>query len=189
MKQLYSIFLTGFLFSHAVFAQSPSRHQSRFYVELGALASSTDRTPFWLRANQYGIVPLSAPFGTLRVGLAGTVLLSDTTTGRYHAKRNRAWMLEYQAEGVGNAGKSSQFLLPEAYVKLAHRGIEFVAGRRREVIGLVDSTLSSGSYAWSGNALPIPKVQFGTRGFVPLGRRGWLSINGFIADGWSAQTW
>ncbi|RRA99171.1 capsule assembly Wzi family protein [Larkinella rosea] len=189
MKQLYLIILTGFLSSPAVFAQSPARHQSRLYAEVGALASSTDRTPFWLRANQYGSIPLSAPFGTLRVGLAGTVLISDTTTGRYRTRPQRAWTLQYQAEAVGNAGKSSQLLLPEGYVKVMHRGIELVAGRRREVIGLVDSTLSSGSYAWSGNALPIPKVQFGTRGFVPLGRRGWLSINGFIAHGWYAKTW
>ncbi|GAB3896554.1 capsule assembly Wzi family protein [Larkinella knui] len=188
MKQLYPILLTGFIFSHTVFAQPLSRQQSRFYAEIGALASSTDRTPFWLRANQFGSVPLSAPFGTLRVGVAGAVLLSDTTGG-HHARRNRPWTLEYQVEAVGNVGKSSQLLVPEAYVKLAHRGIEFVAGRRREVIGLVDSTLSSGSYAWSGNALPIPKVQFGTRGFTPLGRRGWLSINGFIAHGWYAKTW
>jgi hypothetical protein len=189
MKQRYLIILTGLLFSHAVFAQSPAQNRGRFYAEIGALASSSERTPFWLRANQFGVVPLSAPFGTLRVGLAGARLLSDTTKGRYHSRPSRAWKLEYQAEAVGNVGKSNQFLLPEAYVKLAHRGIELVAGRRREVIGLVDSTLSSGSYAWSGNALPIPKIQFGTRGFVPLGRRGWLSINGFIAHGWYAKTW
>ncbi|WP_138994709.1 capsule assembly Wzi family protein [Larkinella sp. C7] len=189
MKQRYLISLIGFFSFHPVFAQSPSQPQNRVYAEIGALASSTDRTPFWLRSNQYGIIPLTAPFGTFRVGGTGAVLLSDTTRGRYQVRPNRAWRLEYQAEVVANAGKSSQLLLPEAYVKLAHRGIELVLGRRREVIGLVDSTLSSGSYAWSGNALPLPKVQFGTRGFVPLGRRGWLSINGFIAHGWYAKTW
>ncbi|GAB3321655.1 capsule assembly Wzi family protein [Larkinella ripae] len=185
MKLLYPIILTGFFFAHPVFSQSPRRFQNRIDAELGALVSSTDRTPFWLRANQFGTVPLSAPVGTVRLGLAGAVLLRDTA----HARRNRPWTLSYRAEAVGNVGQSSQLLLPEAYLKLAHRGIEFVAGRRREVIGLVDSTLSSGSYAWSGNALPIPKVQFGTRGFVPLGRRGWLSINAFMAHGWYADTW
>lgn len=189
MKQRYLILLTGLLFSPVVFAQSPARHQSRLAAEMGALVSSTERTPFWLRATQFGTVPLTAPVGTLRLGLAGRLALSDTTTGRYHARHNRAWTLEYRVEAVGNVGKANQVLLPEAYVKLAYRGMELVAGRRREVIGLVDSTLSSGSYAWSGNALPIPKVQFGTRGFVPLGRRGWLAINGFFAHGWYTNTW
>ncbi|GAB3266894.1 capsule assembly Wzi family protein [Larkinella harenae] len=185
MKHFSSLALASVLFSSTVFSQSPARHQRQLYAEVSTLVSSADRTPFWLRANQFGTVPLTAPVGTLRIGLSGTVLLNDTTKNRL----NRAWTLVYGAEAVGNAGKSSQFLVPEAYMAVAHRGIALVAGRRREVIGLVDSTLSSGSYAWSGNALPIPKVQFGTRGFVPLGRRGWLALNGFIAHGWYADTW
>ncbi|MGA0556297.1 capsule assembly Wzi family protein [Larkinella sp. VNQ87] len=188
MKQFYPILLTGLFFaSTQVFSQS--RHASQLYTEIGALVSSTDRTPFWLRANQFGTVPLTAPVGSLRLGLAGTILFSDTTKARFQVHPRRLWSLSYQVEAVGNAGKSAQLLLPEGYIRLAHRGIELVAGRRRAVIGLVDSTLSSGSYAWSGNALPIPKVQFGTRGFVPLGRRGWLAINGFLAHGWFANTW
>ena len=168
------------------FAQPKSLHQA--YVEVGGLASSAERTPFWLRANQFGIVPYAAPVGTLRAGLTGSVLLTDTT-GQYARKPpSRAWVLSYGAEVVGNAGKESQLLAPEYYVKLAHRQLQLVVGRRREVVGLVDTALTSGSYSWSGNALPIPKVLFGTKGFAPIGRRKWLAINAFIAHGWFANT-
>ena len=186
MKQplLFTILVIACYFTAR--AQTKSLHQA--YVEVGGLVSSADRTPFWLRANQFGIVPHSAPAGTLRVGLAGSVLLTDTS-GIYARKPpSRAWVLSYAAEAVGNAGKESQLLAPEYYVKLAHRQLELVIGRRREVIGLVDTTLSSGSYSWSGNALPIPKIRFGTKGFAPLGRRKWLAINAFIAHGVFANT-
>jgi hypothetical protein len=52
-------------------------------------------------------------------------------------------------------------------------------------VGLVDTTLSSGSYIWSGNALPMPKVQISTPNFVPLGfTGGFLSFKGSYAHGW-----
>ena len=169
-----------------VCAQPKSQHQT--YVEIGGFVSSNGRTPFWLRANQFGIVPYSSPAGTLRIGTNGAVLLTDTA-GLYARKApSRAWILSYAAEAVGNAGKENQLLAPEYYVKLSHRQIEFVVGRRREVVGLVDTALTSGSYSWSGNAIPIPKIQFGTKGFASISRRKWLAINAFIAHGWFANT-
>ncbi|MVM32823.1 hypothetical protein GO755_22470 [Spirosoma sp. HMF4905] len=181
MKHLSTIILLTSIIYSPIHAQT-SNHQA--YIEVGGLVSSADRTPFWLRANQFGVVPYSSPVGTLRVGVAGSVSLTDTM----RKSAARAWVLSYAAEAVGNAGKENQLLAPEYYVKLSHRQIQFIIGRRKEVIGLVDTTLSSGSYSWSGNALPIPKVQFGTKGFAPLGRRQWLAINAFIAHGWFANT-
>ncbi|GAB3254035.1 capsule assembly Wzi family protein [Larkinella harenae] len=142
-----------------------------------------------MRANQYGIIPLSSPGATLRLGVQGSLLLTDTTSVRSFIRPDREWTVSYAAEGIANAEKNSQILLPEAHIRLTHRWFELVAGRRREVIGLVDSTLSSGSYSWSGNALPIPKVQFGTRGFIPFRSGGWLAINAFLAHGWFGNTW
>ena len=186
MKHLF-LFATLFVNCYSiVWAQTKSQHQA--HVELGGLVSSAERTPFWLRANQFGVVPNAAPVGTLRAGVGGAILLTDTS-GVYARKApSRAWILSYAAEAVGNGGKENQLLAPEYYVKLAHRQLELVIGRRREVIGLVDTLLTSGSYSWSGNALPIPKIQFGTKGFAPIGRRKWLAINAFIAHGWFANT-
>ncbi|GAB3958319.1 capsule assembly Wzi family protein [Spirosoma harenae] len=120
----------------------------------------------------------------MRIGAKGTVILSDTA----NANLSRAWVFSYGAETVGNAGKVNQLLAPEYYVKLTHRQIQLSIGRQREAIGLVDTTLTSGSYTWSGNALPIPKILLGTKGFAPLGRRQWLAVNAFMAHGWFANT-
>jgi len=49
----------------------------------------------------------------------------------------------------------------------------------------VDTTLSSGSYIWSGDALPIPKIQISTPNFVPFPfTKGFLSFKGNYAHGW-----
>jgi Capsule assembly protein Wzi len=186
MKQLFGLAVLVCSTYFPLKAQIKSVHQ--VYAEIAGFASSSQRTPFWLHANQFSTVPLSAPIGTLQAGIAGSVLLTDTADAFGREALRRRWVLSYGAKAVSNAGRQNQLLLPEYYVKLAHRHIQFVVGRRQEVIGLVDTTLTSGSYAWSGNALPIPKVQFGTTGFVALGRRRWLAINAFIAHGWFANT-
>jgi hypothetical protein len=41
-----------------------------------------------------------------------------------------------------------------------------------------------GSYIWSGNALPVPKIDIGIRSFTPLTKNGLLSIKGNFAHGW-----
>ena len=181
MKQIY-LLSTLLCVAYGSPGQSTGQHQA--YVEAGGLAASTDRTPFWLRANQFGTVPYRAPIGTVRAGVGGSIALTDTVQNA----RSRAWLLRYGAEAVGNVGKDNQFVLPEYYIRLMHRRIQLTIGRRREVVGLVDSSLTSGSYAWSGNALPIPGIQFGTRGFAPLGRRQWLAVNAFIGHGMFANT-
>ncbi|GAB3928799.1 capsule assembly Wzi family protein [Larkinella terrae] len=188
MKKNYYLAIFYFLYSSLSLAQSIHPHQASAYAEVGVLGSTAERTPFWLRANQFGIIPLSAPGGTLRLGVKGDYLLTDTTSVRSFTHPHREWTLSYAAEGVGNAGKTNQLLLPEAYIKLTHRRIELVIGRRRESIGLVDSSLSTGSHSYSGNALPMPKIQLGTRGFAPLGRRGTVAISSMFSHGWFGKT-
>ncbi|MBO0938815.1 hypothetical protein J2I47_19845 [Fibrella sp. HMF5335] len=165
----------GGAFAQAI-PDTSSRPKSLF-VEVGGMAASSGRTPFWLRSRQYGIVPLNSPAGQFRVG--GVSYLGDPANPRrVHLKLG--------AEVVANAtSAATQLLLPEAYASLRLGGFELYGGRRREVVGLADTLLSTGSYAWSGNALPITKVQLSTRGFVPVGfTRGVLAINALFAHGW-----
>lgn len=154
--------------------------QQTVLAEVGGFGSSATQTPFWFRSRQYGTVPLKGPAGLVRLGL--TRQFGDYQNPRkIHAKM--------AVEGVANVGSSSQLILPVAYVSLLSRHFELYAGRRREVFGLVDTLLSSGSYAWSGNALPIYKIQFGTRGYVPLGfTKGVVALNGMYAHGWFSST-
>lgn len=171
--------ITIFLLGGTLYAQQPTS-SVQFSTEVSAMASSARRTPFWLRANQFGTVPLIAPAGIVRLGSTG-VFRRDST--------RKSWLFGYGVEVVGNGGPNNKVLLPAAYAKIGYGSMELVIGRRKEVMGLVDTTLSSGSYSWSGNAMPITKIQIGTNGFAPLHfTKDLIAINAFFAHGWFPNT-
>jgi len=173
------LFALGLSFS--VLAQPSIPTGFRHFVEVGGIASTSHRTPFWLRANQFGIVPLSAPAGILRVGTAAL--------WKGDSSRHQPWFVSYGVEGVLNAGRNTRALLPEAYVTAGRGGWYIRAGRKREIIGLGDTLLSSGFYSWSQNALPMTKVQVGTSRFIPIPYTGGLLAFQFLyAHGWVPNT-
>ncbi len=165
----------------------PIRKPTQYTAEAGSYLSTSVETPFWLRANQYGIVPNRSPALTLRAGL-----YSDYDSSRYGAGRwrNAKFDFGYGLTVVGNTTKNllpheKSVLLPEAYVKVRRGIFEVYIGRRRELFGLADSTLSTGSYAWSGNAMPVPKIQIAIPNFTPIGfTKGWVAIQGTFAHGY-----
>ncbi|WP_162384483.1 capsule assembly Wzi family protein [Spirosoma endbachense] len=158
----------------------PPRRLTIYDIEVGGLIASGSRTPFWLQANQFGIVPTNSPAGSVRVGISERFQLSTS-----HLNRS----ISYGIQAVGNAARTSAVLLPQAYVSLDLGHFSLWGGRKKEIIGLGDSTLSSGFYSWSGNALPITKLQIGTNGFTPLGfTRGLVSVHAFFAHGWFANS-
>jgi hypothetical protein len=166
-----------------LFAQSNEiKREIKYTAEAGTIISTNGETPFWLRANQYGIVPNQSPIFTLRGSVSSDYKKAITKEDQYKLSK---FDWGYGLNIVGNVGKENQFLIPEAYVKAKYGVFEIYAGRRKEIFGLVDSTLSSGSYIWSGNALPMPKIQISTPNFVPLGfTKGFLSFKGNYAHGW-----
>lgn len=158
------------------FSYGQRNHQ--YTAEAGGLASSA-QTPFWLRANQYGIVPLQNPALRLSGGLHSDYIPTDSTGYRPKAD----W--GYGVSVVANVGATNQFLLPEAYVKGRFGAFELYAGRRKEVMGLADTLLTSGSYIWSGNSLPFPKIQLAVPVYTPLPfTKELISVMGTFSHGW-----
>ena len=51
-------------------------------------------------------------------------------------------------------------------------------------MGLVDTMLTSGSYIWSGNALPMPKIQISVPNYTSIIGHGLISLKGTFAHGW-----
>ncbi|WP_370724689.1 capsule assembly Wzi family protein [Fibrella aquatica] len=162
----------------SIVAQAQTDRTSQYHLETGALLS-TDQTPFWLRANQYGIVPLKGPAVRLQGGIRSDYRLTDSTGNRPKLD----W--GYALDAVANVGVTNQVILPEAHIKGRLGAFELYVGRKREIIGLVDTLLTSGAYAWSGNALPVPKIQIGLYQYTPIPfTKGTISILGAYAHGW-----
>lgn len=147
------------------------------YVEFAGMGSTNGYTPFWIQSNQFGVVPKTGPVLSGRAGLEHYWALSENKT------RNNL-RVGVGVEAVGNMVQTKNFLLPQAHVTLRYKNWELYVGRKKQSLGLADSTIGSGSYAWSGNALPIPKIYFGTTRFVPVPfTKGWLSFQAFYSDG------
>lgn len=144
------------------------------HLETGAGAYlNSGNSPFYLRSNKYGVVPKD-----------GNVAYLYGRVSKDYDSTNKKMDYGFVFEPYFNAGKSTEFLLPEAFVKAKYRAIEFYGGRRREIVGLTDTLLTSGSYIWSGNAMPLWKVQAGIPEYLPILKNGLISIKGAIAHGW-----
>lgn len=147
-------------------------------IELGGFAASGNALPLWLRANQFGSVPNASPVATLRLAIQKDYIPADSVR-----KNSVRW--GFGLNSAANVGAANQLLLVEGYAKLNWRGVEVYAGRRRERTGLGDTVLSSGFFAGSGNALPIPKIQIQTLGYrtLPFLKR-FVAINAGFGHGW-----
>ncbi len=172
-----TVFCWLWLTSLLLRAQDSTHHQLRVFAELGTVVSSSpDRVPFWLAANQYGIIPSRPQAGLVQVGV------------RYNSRlgTSKKWGVEAAVEGVGQTNNPTvRLILPEAFARIFYKKWELVAGRRREIVGMQDSTLSSGGVLWSGNTLPIPQIRIGTSGYVSLPiLKHWLKVKGLYSHGW-----
>lgn len=147
-------------------------------LEIGGFGSSTGEVPFWLQTNQYGTVPREAPTAWVR-GATTISYRSDSTQ-----KRPR---VDWGAglEVVGQAGASQAAILSEGYVKARLGWLEIFGGRRKQVLGFAQSPLSAGSFIWSRNALPMPRLQIGTIDYVPIGfTKKFVAFKALFAHGW-----
>ena len=177
-------FVLLFCLAHVSLVKGQQNHWNTF-AEAGTFGGNNSKLPLWLRANQFGTVPLEKQNFAGRLGLqydSGTSGTADSIQ-KY---KSRAFRWGFGSEVVFNAANQyHKVLLPEAFVKVGWKKIELWAGRRKEIIGIVDTTLTSGSFTWSGNALPVPKVQIGFPEYVPLRfLKNYVSLKGFFSHGW-----
>jgi len=180
-KTTYLLFFGIFLFTPILKAQILKNN--KYTSEVSTFLSSTKRLPFLLRTNLYGEVPMESQF----VQFAAEVQHEYDSVYTSKQELNK-FSLGYGARAIANVGQVNQFRLTEAYIKARLNHFEIYVGRRREVVGLVDTLMTSGSYIWSGNALPLPKVQIGIPNYTPILGKGLLSIKGSFAHGWFGST-
>jgi Capsule assembly protein Wzi len=171
MKFITTILLLSLFISQFSFGQ----RENKYTLESSAVIG-TDQTPFWMRANKFGKVPTK---GQTLATFAG--VKSDFQ----NPKSKIDW--GYGLNVGGFVGMQNKFIIQQAFIKAKWRAFEIYAGRREEIQGLVDTTLTSGSYIWSGNALPMSKVDIGIRDFTPIGSSGIFSIKGNYSHGWFYQ--
>ncbi|MCP9769399.1 hypothetical protein EGI22_15955 [Lacihabitans sp. LS3-19] len=161
------------------FAQKEFFAKVNLSSKAGIILSSNAQTPFLIRSNQYGVVPLNS-----QVFYTSTQIKKEYDSLYTLQKKIKRFGYGYGLEPHINLGKFSQVLIPEAYAKIRYGAFEFYGGRRKEIQGLVDTTGTMGSYIWSGNALPMPKIQIAIPNYTPILKSGLIAVKGNFAHGW-----
>lgn len=140
--------------------------------------TTPQKVPFWIRSNQYGSIPLD----NASLSFIGSIHKDYDD----FKQKNIDW--GFGIETRVNIGYKSTINLIEGYGKLRIFMFELKAGRSKEVAGLCDTTLTSGAFAVSGNALGIPKIQVSIPEFYTLPILGKLfAFKGSYAHGWIGE--
>ena len=161
--------LMALLFLHLI-VNSQDVHAS---LEAQGIGTTGNAVPFWLRSDQFGSIPLQGGSGSLIAKFRKD----------YDSLKKVDWGLSF--EGRGNFGQQTQFTLIEGLVKARAGVFELKVGRSKDIIGLVDSTLSSGSFSISGNALGVPKASIGVPQYYSIPILGKLiAVKGHFATGY-----
>jgi hypothetical protein len=149
------------------------------YGEMIGGYTSDDVVPFWMRANKFGSVPL--------YGASGSAVVSIKK--RYDPARNSKPDWGMGMEGRLNMGYTTEFVAVEAYLKGKWGPVQLKLGRSKDLVGLADSTLGMGSFAMSGNALGVPKIELSMPEFwyVPFLWK-LFSVKGNFSIGWLGET-
>ena len=138
------------------------------------VAGSADQSPLWLHANKSGTIPLDGTFANGRLGLNKI----------YNPNNPRVFQWSAGVELITSYGKRADVFLTDIYVAGKSGPVELLIGQKKNTTGLVDTLLSSGSLAISGNARPMPRVQISIPEFLPLGfTNDLLAIKASYSDG------
>lgn len=160
-------------------APAPKAHRPvSAFASLGAHAGHAQTTPLWMRSLRHGSIPLDGLSSSLIAGAQ----LPYKTPG---AHRRFDWAAGIEARL--NAGNTVEGQLIEAYAKVKYGIFEIKAGRSKDHTGLVDSTLSSGAFAISGNALGIPKIELRVPHYWYVFGNSLIAMKGSFAHGWMGQ--
>lgn len=148
-----------------------------YSAEFGGLYSINKNNPYWIRSNQFGILPDS---GSTALFIQNFHTKTDT---------NRFTNFKLGAELVTIVGHQVKLFFPELYGQMNLGKTRLLVGRKKRFRGFGDSTLSSGSVSWSGNATPLPEIEFSIPEYINFFNRT-IGVKGYFSHGWfGKQKW
>lgn len=171
------------MLNKAVFSQNKD---FQFGIESQANGISDSTVPFWMRSNKFGSTP-SSGLSSSFIGRINKVYSPYTNSLE---KKGRAIDWGFGFEGRADLSNNSSAKIIEAYMKIRLAAFQIKVGRSKDFMGLNgDSTLSSGNFAISGNALGIPKFEVSIPDYFTLPvLNGFISLKGNFAHGWLGTT-
>lgn len=171
-KSIILIALASVLVSAKINSQSGN---TSFAMQALGGYTTPGHVPFWLRSNQFGSIPLD---GT-------SMSFIGSARKDYDWSNDKLFDWGASVEGRANLGQGSTLTLIEGYGKVRLSIFELRAGRSKQIVGLCDTTLTSGSWAVSGTNLGIPQVGVSIPEFYTIPWFGELfAFKGNYSHGW-----
>lgn len=160
----------------------PAQAQIKYEVEAQAIGTTNGVVPFWMRSNQYGSIPMSGA-STSFIGRTGREY--DTKVDSSGKTKLWDWGMGFEGR-VNNNVQNTEYILTEGYLKGRLGIFELRAGRSKQTMGLTgDTSLTSGSFAISGNSLGIPELKFSLPKYLKISiLGGFIGIRGSYSHGW-----
>ena len=151
----------------------------QYRVEMQATLSDSERTPFWLNANRYGLSSLEAANGYLR-GAISRPLECDSA---------RRWGIGYTVDVAVPTGFTSSFVVQQAFAEVRWLKGLLTVGSKEYPMELKNMELSTGSQTFGINARPIPQARLALPDYwtIPF-TRGWVALKGHLAYGMTTDT-
>ncbi len=139
----------------------------------GGLISSGDESPFWFQANN------SQRISEASLSLWTRILIEKNLSNK------QKWDWGYKLDVIGRLDNGWSGDITQGYIEAKNGLFNVFIGRKEELLGVVDSTLSISTLVNGNNALPIPKTVLRTNGWlnVPF-TKGWIQFNGYFSHGW-----
>ena len=185
MKRKLSLVIVTMAIAKSItaFSQEPNLRKKWVYKAELATFLSNGKGTFWQQANQNAEVP-EYKYANARAKATFSKSYANDSLG---SRKIVDWGVG--ATAILSASKEPTLFFSQLYAQARVWKIELSLGRRYENIGLIDQELSSGSYSFSNNALPIPKVQLSSLGFLeaPFTKR-LLAFKFNYADGLIGKT-
>jgi hypothetical protein len=175
MKKLLSVLALYFYISIQLYSQNDT---IKYEIGVMGIGSSGVSSPFWLRANSYGVVsetPFNANFqAAINKDFGASSRLFD-----YGFKANLL---------IKKDANKSELYFHELYAKARFSVFDLIVGSRKETLGNQDSTLSSGGLLFSHNAIPMPKITIGIEHYTAIPYSdGYLQVKGALVHGWFSK--
>jgi len=143
------------------------------FAETGFSVGTGSTAPFWFVSNNYAVNSAKDNSLFLRTGISTEL------------QKEHSFDYSYGLDLLGRYDNSSYYSLHQAYLQGKIFFFTILAGKKEELFGNQDSTLSSGGLLWSGNAAPIPKIGVYVNDYTPVPfTKGLFEFKGGLSHGW-----
>lgn len=166
-KQGLGTLFVSFFYCVAVAAQS---EQNPWVYEASTQVSfASNRNPFWLNANKYGLSSVRAQSAYIRAKIT-----RQDEFGKWH--------LDYRADIAGAIDHTSGLIIQQLYGEAQYKKVRFAIGSKERPLELKNDELSSGSMTLGINSRPVPQVRVELPDYWQV--TPWLGLKGHVAYGW-----